>query len=181
MSFYITRRKKVQPWFLSYEVWGEGRVNLSFETFTYNNRQRFGRLRFHSKLSNLNLYAARCSLSRFLMWIIERVSVSRIGVLKNILTICRAAMPKCNWFLWAWRRYHRGRRRRHCWAGNVFGWRIRNRNLHFLLVLRSISFLPFERRHRCDARLILPQAFQVCRRVGEWKIRALIFIASVNA
>lgn len=154
------RERKVQPWFLSY-VKGGGE-NLSFETFTYNNRQRFCCFRFHSKLSDLNLHAARCSLSCFLVWIIEWVSVSCIGVLKNILTICRVAMPKCNWFFWAWRRYHWGligRRCWHCGAGDVFGWRIRNWYFHFLFVLlRSVSLLSLERRHRCDARLILPQA-----------------------
>lgn len=79
------------------------------ETFTYDNRQCFGGLRFHSKLSDLNLHTARCPLAGLFVRVLRRASAS-----KQILAVGGVAVPQADWFLRAWRGYQArliGRRR----------------------------------------------------------------------
>lgn len=62
-------------------------------TFTYDNRQRLGGLRFHPKFPNLNLHAARRSLSGLLVRIVGRVVGARRRLLEYVVAIGRVAVP----------------------------------------------------------------------------------------
>lgn len=107
------------------------------ESFTYDNRQCFGRLCFHSKLSDLDFHTARCPLAGLFVWILRRAFAA-----KQILAICGVAVPQSDRFLWAWRRDQArliGRRCWNGWAANVFvGW-IWDWNCHLVPVFGTAA------------------------------------------